>query len=45
MHVDRIMKRDGISRERLCSGWEDKWSQDKILSKSDFEIVNDGNEY
>jgi dephospho-CoA kinase len=42
VRVDRIMKRDGISREKALQWMGRQWSQDKILSKSDFEIVNDG---
>ena len=42
VRIDRVMKRDGISREKACEWIDKQWPQEKVAALSDFEIVNDG---
>lgn len=42
VRVERIMKRDGISRERALEWIHHQMSQDAVAGLSDFVIVNDG---
>ena len=42
VRVSRIMQRDNISRDRALEWINKQLPQDRILSMSDFEIVNDG---
>ena len=41
-YLHEIGKVDLITAEKALQWMGRQWSQDKILSKSDFEIVNDG---
>lgn len=43
LRIERIMKRDGISRARAEEWIACQMPQEEVLSRSDFEIVNDGN--
>lgn len=40
--ISRIMKRDSISRAKALEWINRQLPQDEVLSRSDFEIVNDG---
>jgi len=42
VRISRIMQRDNISRDKALEWMNKQLPQDKILSMSDFEIVNDG---
>lgn len=42
IRIHRIMQRDGITREKALEWIYRQWSQDKVRSLSDFEIINDG---
>lgn len=42
LRVERVMKRDGISREKVREWMGRQWSQDEVRNRADFEIVNDG---
>ena len=42
IRLQRVMERDGISREKALEWIQRQWPQDKVRSLSDYEIVNDG---
>lgn len=42
VRVQRIMVRDGLSRERAFEWLGRQWPQDEVRRRADFEIVNDG---
>lgn len=42
VRIARVMKRDGISREKVIQWMQRQWPQDEVRRLSDFEIVNDG---
>lgn len=42
IRLQRVMERDGISREKAMEWMQRQWPQDKVRSLSDYEIVNDG---
>ena len=42
LRLNRIMERDGISRDRALEWIECQMPQEEVLRRSDFEIVNDG---
>ena len=42
VRIERIMARDSISRENAMQWIERQWPQKEVLSRSDYEIVNDG---
>ena len=42
VRIQRIMQRDGISRERALEWIHRQQPQEEVLHRSDFEIVNDG---
>jgi dephospho-CoA kinase len=42
VRVQRIMARDGLSRERAIEWLGRQWPQDEVRRRADFEIVNDG---
>ncbi|MBO4464262.1 MAG: dephospho-CoA kinase [Prevotella sp.] len=42
VRIRRIMLRDDISRERAAQWLAGQWPQEEVLSRSDYEIVNDG---
>ena len=42
VRIERIMARDNISRENAIQWIERQWPQKEVLSRSDYEIVNDG---
>ena len=40
--IGRVMRRDNISREKAIEWMQRQWSQDELLKRADYEIVNDG---
>ena len=44
VRIDRIMQRDGISREKAWEWIECQMPQDEVKALSDYEIVNDESE-
>lgn len=42
VRLERIMKRDNISREKAQEWIARQWSQDEVRRRADYEIVNDG---
>ena len=42
VRLERIMQRDGISREQAMQWISKQWPQDKVMQQSDFVILNDG---
>lgn len=41
IRIHRVMQRDLFSREEVISRMRNQWTESKLLSLSDFEIVND----
>jgi dephospho-CoA kinase len=42
MRIQRVMQRDGISREKALQWMQRQWPQAELLRRADYEIVNDG---
>lgn len=42
VRIQRVMKRDGISYEKVLQWIHRQWPQDKVRQRADFEIINDG---
>lgn len=42
VRIQRVMQRDAISREKVLEWMDKQLPQQEVLSRSDFEIVNDG---
>lgn len=42
IRIERIMLRDSIAREKALEWIHRQWAQEKVVSLSDFEIINDG---
>lgn len=42
VRIRRVMQRDGISREKALQWMQRQWPQAELLSRADYEIVNDG---
>ena len=42
VRLNRIMARDGITREKAREWMGRQWPQTEVLSRADYEIVNDG---
>jgi len=42
LRIQRIMQRDGISREKALEWIERQWPQEQVVARSQYEIVNDG---
>jgi len=42
VRIQRIIQRDGITREKACQWISRQWPQEKVRSLADYEIVNDG---
>lgn len=42
VRIQRIIERDGITREKALQWIARQWPQDKITARADYEIVNDG---
>jgi dephospho-CoA kinase len=42
IRIQRVMQRDGITRENVEQWMQRQWSQEEIRKRADYEIVNDG---
>ena len=42
VRIQRVMQRDGISREKALEWMHRQWPQDEVRRRADYEIVNDG---
>lgn len=42
VRIQRVMQRDGISREKVLEWMQRQWSQEEVRKLADFEIINDG---
>ena len=42
IRIQRIMERDGITREKALEWLQRQWSQEEVRRRAHFEIVNDG---
>lgn len=42
IRIQRVMQRDGITRENVEQWIQRQWSQEEIRKQADYEIVNDG---
>ena len=42
VRIQRVMQRDGISREKVLEWMSRQWSQNEIRQRADYEIINDG---
>ena len=42
VRIQRIIERDGITREKALQWIARQWPQDEVKARADFEIVNDG---
>jgi len=44
LRIERSMKRDGVSRDKIVERLNKQWTEDQRLEKADYVIVNDGQE-
>ena len=42
IRIQRVMQRDGITRENVEQWMQRQWSQEEVRKRADYEIVNDG---
>ena len=42
VRIQRVMQRDGITREKALQWLSCQWPQEQVIARADFEIVNDG---
>lgn len=42
LRIERIMRRDGITREKALEWIHRQWDQERVRQLSDYEIINDG---
>ena len=42
VRIQRVMQRDGITREKALQWIARQWPQEEVKARADFEIVNDG---
>ena len=42
VRIQRVIQRDGITREKTLQWMNRQWSQDEVVARADYEIVNDG---
>jgi dephospho-CoA kinase len=42
VRIQRVMQRDGITREKALQWLACQWPQEQVKARADFEIVNDG---
>ena len=42
VRIQRVMRRDNISREKVLQWMSRQWAQDEVKKRADYEIVNDG---
>jgi dephospho-CoA kinase len=42
VRIERVMKRDGITREKVLEWMSRQLPQEEVRRRADYEIVNDG---
>ena len=42
VRIQRVMQRDGITREKALQWMQRQWPQAELQRRADYEIVNDG---
>ena len=42
VRLQRVMARDGISRQKALDWMNRQWPQEEVLRRADYEIINDG---
>lgn len=42
IRIQRVIQRDGITRERVKQWMDRQWPQEEVRRRADYEIVNDG---
>jgi len=42
IRIQRIMRRDGITRENTLQWLQRQWPQEQVKALADYEIINDG---
>lgn len=42
IRIERVMQRDGITREKALQWIAHQWPQEQVKARADFEIINDG---
>ena len=42
VRIQRVMQRDGISREKVLQWMQRQWPQAEVRRRADYEIINDG---
>ena len=42
IRIQRVMQRDGITRQNVEQWMQRQWSQEEVRKRADYEIVNDG---
>ena len=42
IRIERVMQRDGITREKALQWIARQWPQEQVKARADFEIINDG---
>ena len=42
VRIQRVMQRDGITREKVLQWMTRQWAQEEVIAHADYEIVNDG---
>ena len=42
VRIQRVMQRDGISREKTLQWIQRQWTQEEVRQRADYEIINDG---
>ena len=42
VRIQRVMKRDCITREKVLEWMQRQWPQDEVRRRADYEIINDG---
>lgn len=42
VRIERVMQRDGITREKALQWIARQWPQEQVKARTDFEIINDG---
>ena len=42
IRIQRVMQRDGITREKALQWIARQWPQEQVKARADFEIINDG---
>lgn len=42
VRIQRVMSRDNISRKKVLQWMQRQWSQEDVIKRADYEIINDG---